>query len=111
MAKKSAKKGKKGKGGRGRRKNKQSFNIYIWRVLKQVQPNVGISKKAMACMNTFVWDMYDAIATEAAKLTRYNKTKTLSARGVQAATTLCLPGELAKHAVQEGNKAVNAYNK
>ena len=34
-----------------RRKNKESWGIYIYRVLKQVHPDVGISRKAMAVMN------------------------------------------------------------
>merc|ERR1712226_944687 len=44
--------------------------------------------------------------SEAARLVRYNKRHTLSSREVQTAVRLLLPGELAKHAVVEGTKAV-----
>jgi histone H2B len=40
---------------------------------------------------------------------RYNKRGTLSSREIQTAVRLILPGELAKHAVSEGTKAVTKY--
>ena len=49
------------------------------------------------------------IATEAAKLSRYNKKPTVSSREIQTAVRLILPGELAKHAVSEGTKAVTKF--
>jgi histone H2B len=66
---------------KNRRKHKQdSFSIYIYKVLKQVHPQIGISKKAMNIMNSFIHDTLDRIAIEGAKLTRFTKTKTLSSR-------------------------------
>ena len=53
--------------------------------------------------------MFDKIATEAGKLVHYNKKNTLTSRDIQAAVRLLLPGELAKHAVSEGTKAVTKY--
>ena len=69
----------------------------------------GISKKGMSVMNSFVNDIFDKVMGEAAKLTRYNKKATLSSREVQTAVRLSLPGELAKHAVSEGTKAVTKF--
>jgi len=43
------------------------------------------------------------------KLGKINKTKTLSSREVQTAVRLTLPGELAKHAMSEGTKAVAKF--
>jgi histone H2B len=63
----------------------------------------------MAVMNSFVNDIFDKIMTEAGKLVRYNKKATLSSREVQTAVRLALPGELAKHAVSEGTKAVTKF--
>ena len=68
-------------------------------VLKQVHPDTGISNKAMAILNSFVNDIFERIASEAGKLSRYNKKSTLSSREIQTAVRLMLPGELAKHAV------------
>ena len=69
----------------------------------------GISKKGMSVMNSFVNDIFDKVIGEAAKLVRYNKKATLSSREVQTAVRLSLPGELAKHAVSEGTKAVTKF--
>merc|ERR1711935_1043835 len=92
------------------KKGVESFAVYIYRVLKQVHPEVGISKKSMSIMNSFINDVFERIAGEASRLVRYNKRQTLSSREVQTAVRLILPGELARHAVAEGTKAVTKYS-
>ena len=170
---------------------------YIYKVLKQVHPETGVSKKAMGILNSFVNDTFvrfarlrarprcccaappprsavaaarrpslhapppspshahpspsspllsqDRLANEAVRLARYNKKATLTSREIQTAVRLLLvrssrtpsnnrapptlsshspplvppplfplslapqPGELAKHAVSEGTKAVTKY--
>ena len=99
--------GEKKKGKKKRRS--ESYSIYIYKVLKQVHPDTGISSKGMSIMNSFITDIFDKIANEAGKLVRYNKKGTLSSREIQSAVRLILPGELAKHAVSEGTKAVTKY--
>ena len=94
----------------GRRKRTETFSVYIYRVLKQVHPETGISKRSMHIMNSFINDIFEKIALESSKLVRYNKKHTLSSREVQTAVRLLLPGELAKHAVSEGTKAVTKYS-
>ena len=91
-------------------KRTETFSIYIYRVLKQVHPDTGISKRSMSIMNSFIHDIYEKVAHEASKLVRYNKKHTLSSREVQTAVRLLLPGELAKHAVSEGTKAVTKFS-
>ena len=85
----------------------ETFSVYIYKVLKQVHQDTGISKKSMAIMNSFINDIFERISLEASKLVRYNKKHTLSAREIQSSVKLLLPGELAKHAIIEGAKAVN----
>ena len=94
---------------KARRRRVETFSIYIYKVLKQVHPDIGISKKAMNIMNSFIHDTFDRVATEGSKLVRFNKRRTLSSREVQSAVKLILPGELARHAVSEGTKAVTKY--
>ena len=98
-----------GDGKKRRKKRKESYSIYIYKVLKQVHPDTGISSKGMSIMNSFVNDVFERIAGEASRLANYNKRKTISSREVQTAVRLLLPGELAKHAVSEGTKAVTKY--
>ncbi|MEQ2163498.1 hypothetical protein GOODEAATRI_030721 [Goodea atripinnis] len=99
-----------GKGGKKKRKTrKESYAIYVYKVLKQVHPDTGISSKAMSIMNSFVNDIFERIASEASRLAHYNKRSTITSREIQTAVRLLLPGELAKHAVSEGTKAVTKY--
>jgi histone H2B len=111
-AKKSGKAQKaiaKGDKKKGKKKRKESYAIYIYKVLKQVHPDTGISSKAMSIMNSFVNDIFERIAAEASRLAHYNKRSTITSREIQTAVRLLLPGELAKHAVSEGTKAVTKY--
>jgi len=43
------------------------------------------------------------------QLSRVNKKPTMTSREIQTAVRLVLPGELAKHAVSEGTKAVTKF--
>nr|XP_060638898.1 uncharacterized protein LOC132779218 [Anolis sagrei ordinatus] len=98
------------KGDKKRKKSrKESYSIYVYKVLKQVHPDTGISSKAMSIMNSFVNDIFERIAGEASRLAHYNKRSTITSREIQTAVRLLLPGELAKHAVSEGTKAVTKY--
>ncbi len=98
-----------GKGKKKRSKRKESYAVYIYKVLKQVHPDTGVSSKAMNIMNSFVNDIFERIASEATRLAHYNRKSTISSREIQTAVRLLLPGELAKHAVSEGTKAVTKY--
>ncbi|XP_077953459.1 histone H2B 1/2-like [Gasterosteus aculeatus] len=98
------------KSGKKKRKTrKESYAIYVYKVMKQVHPDTGISSKAMGIMNSFVSDIFERIAGEASRLAHYNKRSTITSREIQTAVRLLLPGELAKHAVSEGTKAVTKY--
>ncbi|XP_062539790.1 histone H2B-like [Armigeres subalbatus] len=90
-------------------RRKESYAIYIYKVLKQVHPDTGVSSKAMSIMNSFVNDIFERIGAEASRLANYNKRSTITSREIQTAVRLLLPGELAKHAVSEGTKAVTKY--
>ncbi|KAH7678028.1 histone H2B protein [Dioscorea alata] len=91
------------------KKGIETYKIYIFKVLKQVHPDIGISSKAMGIMNSFINDIFEKLAQEAARLARYNKKPTITSREIQTSVRLVLPGELAKHAVSEGTKAVTKF--
>ena len=78
-------------------------------VVLQVHPDTGISSRAISILNSFITDIFEKIATETAQLARYNKKPTVTSREIQTAVRLILPGELAKHAVSEGTKAVTKF--
>jgi|AntDeeMinimDraft_4_1070355.scaffolds.fasta_scaffold21361_2 histone H2B len=73
----------------GKKKKKttkvESYKLYIYKVLKQVHPDTGISSKAISILNSFVNDIFDKIGTEASRLARYNKKPTVTSREIQTA--------------------------
>ena len=101
-AKKAASKAKAQRTGdkKRKRRRRESYSIYIYKVLKQVHPDTGISSKAMSIMNSFVNDIFERIAAESSRLAHYNKRSTITSREIQTAVRLLLPGELAKHGRQ-----------
>ncbi|KAL6202932.1 hypothetical protein ACLB2K_026636 [Fragaria x ananassa] len=92
-----------------KREGGEGYKRYVYKVLKQVHPELGMSAKAMVVLNNYMNDMFERLAGEAAKLTMYTSRKTLSSREIQGAVKLVLPGELGKHAMAEGTKAVSNY--
>ncbi|RLM78462.1 hypothetical protein C2845_PM12G13640 [Panicum miliaceum] len=79
-----------GEGKKGKKKAKKSvetYKIHIFKVLKQVHPDIDISSKAMSITNSFINDI-----SEAAKLARYNKKPTITSRKIQTSVRLVLPG-------------------
>ena len=91
------------------KKSTETYKIYIFKVLKQVHPDIGISSKAMSIMNSFINDIFEKLAQESSRLARYTKKPTITSREIQTSVRLVLPGELAKHAVSEGTKAVTKF--
>lgn len=91
-----------------KRKSQKNFSRYIAKVLRQASPKtkLSLSSKSMAIVNSFVFDMFDRIATEAAALVRSNKKATLSSRAIQTAVRLVLPAGISRHAISESTKAV-----
>uniref|UniRef100_J3L5N5 Histone H2B n=1 Tax=Oryza brachyantha TaxID=4533 RepID=J3L5N5_ORYBR len=57
--------------------------------------------------HSFINDIFEKLTQEAGRLARYNKKPT--SREIQTSVRLVLPGELAKHAVSEGTKAITKF--
>ena len=95
---------------RQRKKKFDSYSVYIYRVLKNIHGEVGISKKAMSVMNSFVGDLFERVALEASKLNRSQRKHTISSGDIQAAVKLILPGDLAEHAIAEGTRALGKFS-
>ncbi|PAN11031.1 hypothetical protein PAHAL_2G135000 [Panicum hallii] len=85
------------------------YKRYVWRVLKQVHPELGVSGNAMRVLDMMMADMFERLADEAARLSKVSGRATLSSREVQSAVRLVLPGELSRHAMSEGTKAISKY--
>jgi histone H2A len=90
---------------------KKTFNTYITKVLKQVHPDARIGEKEGIPMVNSVLDyVVRKVANAVSLLLRRTGKKTVTSREIQSAVRLVFPGELARHAVSEGVKAVTRYN-
>ena len=97
-------------GSEGKKQNKKksykSFKFYLHRILKQIHPTMKISSNTMSILNSFINDMIFKFLGESENLLKFRKARTLTAKEVMAACKLLLPGEIAKHAITEGSKAI-----
>ncbi len=93
------------------RNRKASFAIYVYKVMQQVHPNLGITKKAMNIMDSLVLNIFDRITENAVKLPSYSKARTITSREIETAVKLIMPRELAEHSGADANKAVSTYLK
>ncbi|XP_069752177.1 uncharacterized protein [Narcine bancroftii] len=94
---------------KGGKKHRKSRKESYYKLLKQVHPDTGISFKAMSIMNSLVNNIFNWIVDKASRLAHYNKRSTISSWEIQTAMRLLLPGQLAKHTMSEGSKAVTKY--
>lgn len=100
-----------------------NFRRYILKVLRQIyperdgKPTVTISKQGMTIVNDFMNDVFQRLARDSSELAKMDRGRRnsrkarsiLNSRHIQTATRFALPGELSKHAVSEGTKAVKMY--
>ena len=85
------------------------FDIYIRKVGKQIHPDSQMSSDFLNQINRIIVRLGEQIAEKAFQLTEKEDRKTIGPREIQSATRLIIPGELTKHAVSEGTKAVTKY--
>ncbi|XP_077119133.1 uncharacterized protein LOC143775178 [Ranitomeya variabilis] len=87
-----------------------TFNSFIVKILREVQPGSQISAQAVDTMSSVVNHLLDRIASEAAQLASSGRRRTLSQRDIQTATRLLLPAALGTYAVSAADRAVASYN-
>lgn len=80
-------------------RDQNSFQTYIYRVLKEVKPELGVSKKAMGLINDLLVELFDKVMTESRHLMIHSKKNTLSSKEIESAAKILFPGELQKLAV------------
>ncbi|XP_071067969.1 histone H2B type 1-L-like [Dasypus novemcinctus] len=107
--KKAVTKAEKKKGKKHKHSHKEGYQVYMYKVLNQVHPNIGISSKAKGIMNSLINDIFKHMVDKASRLVHYNKHSTVTSGKIQMAMHLLLLWELTKHSVSEGTKAVTKY--
>ena len=97
---------------------KFNYGSYLPKILYRIAPDKRMSKDAKEQINMFLNLIVDKIAKKAVFLVKNNfsdkkpdkKGLTIDARTIQTATLITLTGELAKHAISEGRKALTFYS-
>lgn len=90
--------------------NTANFSTYIYRVLKQVHPDQGLSGDGLVMINNIVRILLLRSMNSVNRVMVSTGTKTISSREVRTSVCLLFPDELSKHAVSEGTKSVTRYN-
>ncbi|KAH8603299.1 putative Core histone H2A H2B H3 H4 [Trypanosoma vivax] len=74
---------------RARRNPKRTWNVYVSRSLRSINSQMSMTSRTMKIVNSFVSDLFERIATEAATIVRVNRKRTLGARELQTAVRWC----------------------
>lgn len=90
--------------------NTANFSTYIYRVLKQVHPEQGLSGDGLVMINKIVRILLFRSMKSVNRVMVSTGTKTVSSREVQTSVRLLFPDELAKHGVSQGTRSVTKYN-
>nr|XP_009862248.1 histone H2B-like [Ciona intestinalis] len=107
-SKRSTSSGSSGSGGKVK-KGHEDFRNYLYKILKEIYHDTGITRQAMDSMNTLMNYLFHIIAEEASSIMKAANRTTMAANDIQSAVRKVLPGELQKHAVSEGTKAVAKF--
>jgi histone H2B len=86
-----------------------SFQTYIFRVMKEVKPELSISKKAMMLVNNILAELFIKIMQEARNLMIFSKKTTLSSKEIESSIKLHFPGELMKLAIQTSRGSLQKF--
>jgi histone H2A len=90
-------------------KRKETFSTYVYKVLKQVHPDMSMSKAGMILMDNFCYDILEQICSRTSHLIINEKKINMTAAFVQKAVRSVVSGEFAKHAVSEGTLAITKF--
>lgn len=82
----------------------------VRKTLKSVAKDLKIAKVALSVLTSLASDLTKSIGNAAVVLLQQTKAKTLKQETAKLATKQTLKGELAKHAVSSGAKAVNNFS-
>ena len=67
----------------------RTAQVYLHRVSKTVHPELSISKRSMAVLQSFTVDMFERLVAEAARATARSGRETLSSREVSGSGPDC----------------------
>ena len=95
---------------RRKKRNSSSHSNYIYNISKRVNPNLGMTKKAVHVLDSLLKDIQEKLEAEAASMARDKGVLTLSSRQTECAIKIHFKGhELADKAIRLGNQSIVNY--
>ena len=94
-----------------KKKKFRYYDSYISKVLKGIGPDSGITNNAKQQLNSVIITLSQLFANRAVELTEISKKRTLSMKEIENAVKTYIEGELQNHAVEQGQKSVDLYDK
>merc|ERR1711916_415395 len=88
-----------------------SYKSYIQKLLKHQDKSMQITSRGMGVVDAFTKDIFQRIAEEAGKATRFSGATTLRTGAIIAAVKMHLPADMATHALSNAVSAVGKYSK
>jgi len=86
-----------------------SFGAYIYATLKDLHSETGMTKGAMKTMNSFVNLLALKLAQNSLEKAQMADRQTIQSKDIMIAAQQVFPGEMAKHARSEIQKATQKY--
>ena len=93
-----------------KKKKFRFYDSYISKVLKHIECDNGITSNAKQQLNSVLIILSRLFSNRAIELTETSKKRTLSVKEVQNSIKMFIEGELQKHALNQGNKAVDLFD-
>lgn len=90
---------------------KQCIENYLKPILNRIHPELSLDSNAKGDLNILLHTFMQRILTVAQALMRKSKKCTIMVNDISSACKVVIPGELAKHALEAGNKAVETFDK
>ncbi len=94
-----------------KKKKFRYYDSYISKVLKGIGPDSGITNNAKQQLNSVIITLSQLFANRAVELTEISKKRTLSMKEIENAVKTYVEGELQNHAIEQGQKSVDLYDK
>ncbi|XP_042879232.1 histone H2B-like [Penaeus japonicus] len=92
-----------------RRKRIESYRLYISRIVKDIEPNFGITRQGLNVMDNVTCDLFEELGRIAADFIKVGKRVTLSDRDVEAAIKLTISRDLRSDCIRQARAAVKRF--
>lgn len=88
----------------------ERLNSYLKKILKEINTETGIDKKATNIVNGMVVSFVNDISTRASELTTRSNRNTINAKAIKSAIRLVIPNvELATRIIKSSQAAADTY--